>query len=307
MDLRCAFLNCENLFPAPNQWGRGTSSPTVLQRKIDLLADTVKQLFGKQPPHVFGLCEVGDKVLGQRLADQISPGKYTPVWAWPSAASIGQTGLVLFYDARVLSRTQTAENSFGWLRPMWLAAEFQFLGGSKGVFWAVVNHWSSDYKTDPLMANGFREDTATALADYYHQTMKKTSEAVLCIGDFNCEPGDRPFRGLIPKKPNVLRSLRERQQVLNATKLPVFYCPMWRPMVEPDSWEKAKIPGYTPPRSLGTYLSGATGWKMWDQCLVSPRLLRGGPAVLLEESLEFAEPIKQCSDHHAIGFVLECK
>src|SRR5690606_20982949 len=96
MELRCAFLNCANLFPVGANPGRFDGDAAALEAKINALAATLRGFF--QPlghgPDIVGLCEVADLELAVRLADAISPETYEVVWSGVPAAHLGdQTGL----------------------------------------------------------------------------------------------------------------------------------------------------------------------------------------------------------------------
>lgn len=142
---------------------------------------------------------------------------------------------------------------------------------------------------------------------------------MLVMGDLNCEPGDRPLKSQYvanadphKQRPNQLRAFRQHRRVLNDNKkLAYFYNPMWRLMGEPDHFEVAGRVGYNPPRVMGTHgpaVSGGTEWLMFDQLMVSKRMLRGGQMILRESSVApaIALPVQGCSDHCAIGAEFDC-
>lgn len=308
MRLHCAFLNCFNLFSLPNTAGRGETDPVRLAQKLDSQAATLCSLFPNQTPDLIGLCELGSRGMGQELGRRVAP-TYRDVWAGdPDATHVSE---MLLYDPAIVERTTTPVERYRppqARRPFWLAAELQLRQGSRGVFWVVVNHWKSNLRANILIADDRRKEIAADLAEYYNTSAHISSTAMLMMGDFNCEPGDLPFRGLTrdSDQPNSLRSSREHLQVLNSRKQPAFYNPMWRVMGEPEPWDVAGHVGFVPPRHTGTYLGGgASGWKMWDQIMVTKRLLRGGPARLVESRLAVAAPVDGCSDHYAVGVALE--
>jgi hypothetical protein len=74
---------------------------------------------------------------------------------------------------------------------------------------------------------------------------------MLLVGDFNCEPGDWPFKYqqmTSPARPNMLKGVREHGLVLRGrNRLAFFYNPMWRWLV----LKQAKIPGPAGLSSLG--------------------------------------------------------
>jgi hypothetical protein len=133
-------------------------------------------------------------------------------------------------------------------------------------------------------------------------TARMTSDAMIMVGDFNCEPWDTAF-GSDTGAPNRLAAVRERALVLqDRYRLTYFYNLMWRWSGEPDVHEVANAPGYLPPRLIGTYRrrDTAVGWHLLDQLMVTKSMLRG-PMIRLEEgSVRVKPPANDCSDHCAL-------
>ncbi len=121
---------------------------------------------------------------------------------------------------------------------------------------------------------------------------------MLLIGDFNCEPFDRPFRGL-PE--NDLRAVRDRSLVSRpSNRKAYFYNPTWR-WLHDLSQDTADSETSLPP---GTYCNDE--WRVFDQLMVSEEALaEGGFLRFLESSLTRTMPIGNCSDHMAIGAIFE--
>lgn len=140
------------------------------------------------------------------------------------------------------------------------------------------------------------------------------------LGDFNCEPGDRPFylqsqrllRGTA--KPNALQCVRERALVLrDRTRLAYFHNLMWRFLAEPATLAQTLAPGFTPPAGyyMGTHGpglnagAGGAGWIMFDQIMASKRLLRGGSVTVDEASVAIHPPLAAAADHAAVSVAIE--
>lgn len=116
-------------------------------------------------------------------------------------------------------------------------------------------------------------------------------EPMLLIGDFNCEPFDRPFNDR-----HSLRAVRERDLVVRpGNQKAYFYNPTWRWLyVSPED-----------PSPHGTY-SSPDGSHLYDQVMVTKEMIEAGASLrLIELSLTKANPEAKCSDHFAIGITLE--
>jgi exonuclease III len=190
-----------------------------------------------------------------------------------------------------------------------MGAAFQLLDGSRGAFWFVVNHWKSNLggtsQTDAARMRSARE-----VGEFYMERARLRTEAMVLVGDFNCEPGARPLEeqkdGALP---NAMHSVRERALVLrDRNRLAYFYNPMWRFMGEADPFETAGRPGYVSPRLIGTHRANVekdTDWSLWDQVMVTKPVLLGPAARLVEGSVRIVRPTGAASDHCAIGAELE--
>lgn len=317
MVLRIAFVNCHNLFQVGAHPDRFDGTQADLDRNTENLAATIRQIFPGALPHVVGLCEVGSRELGTKVGEAAEQGRFDSVWSGVPARAAGraETGIMVLYESSRLLRTES-EKTTGpdslQARVKWMATEFQVRGGSRAPFWLVVNHWKSQLggarKTEPL-----RMDSAREIGEFFLETARLSTEAMVLIGDFNCEPGDWPLREQRqqePETPNKLKGVRERALVLrDRNRLAYFYNPMWRYLPEPEPWETARQPAYLPSRPLGTFVANKVtkvGWSLFDQVLVTKRCLAGGLLGLQETAVTVVEPVAGCSDHHAIGAVLEC-
>ena len=303
-EFRVVSLNCYNLFAAGLHGNRGPRSAQALSDKINNLAETIKEPFGALLPDIICLCEVGEEALGKRLVDVIAPGFYQTLWSGTS--NLNQTGLMICYNANVVQHTAIADDSVTrgvGERCKWFAALFMLRSGSRARFWLVLNHWKSqmggESQTEPSRSN-----SAAEIGNFFLGIARRSSEAMLLIGDFNCEPGANPFK----KPTNYLRATRERAMVLrDRNRLAYFYNPMWRLHGEADAYETTRRVGYRQSRPPGTFcpINASVGWTIFDHILVSKRLLTGGPIRFLEASLRIVKAQQRCSDHCALAAEFE--
>jgi endonuclease/exonuclease/phosphatase family metal-dependent hydrolase len=296
---RVASLNCYNLFAVGVHRNRGPRTPQSLTSKINLLAATLKDASNGAVPDIVGLCEVGAEAIGKRLAETLSPGFYQTLWSGTTDPS--QTGLMICYNPNVVQHTAIADDSTtrgAGQRCKWFAVELQLRIGSRARFWLVLNHWKSQMGGEAQTGIS-RSNSAREVGAFFLGTARRSSEAMLLIGDFNCEPGADSFK----KPANQLRAIRERAIVLrDRNRLAYFYNPMWRLHGEADDYEATQKSGYKPPRPPGTYcpIDQSVGWLVLDQIMVSKRLLMGGPVRILESSLRIVKAHARCSDHCAL-------
>ena len=207
---------------------------------------------------------------------------------------------------RWLRRTESADGKdvakFA-SRHHWMSAEFTSGPTPDDRFTFVVNHWPSDFGKSASHADDQRVIAAREIADYLRDVKTTAKEAVLLIGDFNCEPFSRPFYG--ETNANRFIGVRERKWVtLDANELLYLYNPMWRLLGEPEAWEIARADGYNPSRPLGTWHADKKRqmkWRLLDQVLVSRLLLLGQPVSLREGSIRVEACPDGSSDHCALG------
>jgi hypothetical protein len=314
MILRCVFLNCCNLFQAGAAPSRFGGDQAELDRKLDALAATLAGFFPGGQPDLIGLCEVGDETLAREIAQRLAANRYLCLWSGVPATPWQrmETGLATLYDPGKLSPVEPAPRIIltpSGRRACQMASLFQLRGGTRGAFWWIVNHWKSRMggveKTEPD-----RMESAAELGNFFLETAREETEAMIAIGDFNCEPGEQPFhrqRGVnVPA--NALRSVRERALVSReGNRLAYFYCPMWRAMAETDPVEGPAAPRPWPSERLGTFAASGAGtldWAMFDQLLVTRPLLSRAPVFplgLLEATLSIQDAHGGCSDHRAVG------
>ena len=314
-----AFQNCTNLFPA-GLVPRAPATPAAVRTKLSTLAASIVGTVGR--PDVLTLAEVFSQPLAEALLAGMGLPGYSVLFR-PSQAP-NETGLAIAYDPglfRYVPGTETTDLDLrhSSRRPRWFAVMFEIAVGNRGTFWLVVNHWKSQMggqlSTDPD-----RQESAFLLGDFFMARARIQSEAMLLIGDFNCEPGDRPFyvqsqrllRGA--GKRNAIRCIRERAVVLrDRNRMPYFHNAMWRFMAEPVTLKQSKAPGFVAPTGyyMGTHgpalngTAGQVGWIMFDQVMASKRLLQGGTVSIDEGSVTIHRPLAAAADHAAVSVAIE--
>jgi hypothetical protein len=284
-----------------------------LAEKVRRLAAVLRRCFGPDLPDLIGLCEVADLGLGHDVLTAISPGRYSAVWQQPPPPADPlepQTGLLLGYNTdlfEVVHETPaelTVEEDH---RYHWFAVLLRLrkAGRAFARFWAVVNHWPADFGRGATRSTWPRMLVSQALGEFYMNTARDVAGGMLLIGDFNCEPFEPPLTGQFALGERII-GVREHNRVLNRrTRRPYFYNPMWRWLGEHTAIEyKTPTAGTRPPgthttRDERTRLSAC--WRCIDQILVSERLLVGGPARLLEDSIVITPDDPVASDHCAVG------
>ena len=195
MDVPIVFLNCQNLYQVGQHTTRSPGSASQLAQKVADLAQTVLKVFGG-PPALIGLCEVGERALAQQVADAVAPSLYQGLWSGPppkSRSGEPHTALVLLHDPARLALTGKQDQGPKSVsaRCKWLAVELQAAGGS---FWAVVVHWKSRYGASRAMTEPGRANSAREIGEFWLTQGRQTSQAIILLGDLNCEPGEAPLQ-----------------------------------------------------------------------------------------------------------------
>lgn len=303
--LSCVFLNCHNLFDVGGS--RGPRSPERLGRKINDLADSLRSVSKDRLPDIIGLSEVGTASLAEQVAEAISLNSYQIVWSGLPTARQGRDGglAILFKNEVLANNAVELDNSNPAQRPKWMAVLFQLKIGTRGGFWFVVNHWKSQMGRQEV-TEASRMTTAQQLGEFYLERARIVTENMVLMGDFNCEPGDKPFR---QQSPNHLRAVREHKLVTrDRNRLAYFYNAMWRFLGEPENFDATQQQGYVPSRLRGTYLSlnATCGWSVWDQILVTKPLLVGDLIHFQEETVRIHQVQERCSDHCMISASFRC-
>lgn len=235
------------------------------------------------------------------------PDTYQNVWSSVPTSREGRDGglAVLYKDETVTRSSVEVDSNTPLQRPKWLAVLFQLQFGTGGGFWFVVNHWKSqrggEEVTEPR-----RVITAQQLGEFYLNQARNSTESMILMGDFNCQPGDRSFQ---QQSPNRLKAVRERGLVIrDKNRLAYFYNPMWRWLGEPEDFDAAQRIGYTPSRLMGTYLPKGSqhGWYVWDQIMVTKPLIIGKLIHFQEDTVNVYRAHAGCSDHCVISATFQC-
>lgn len=314
MNFRLVFLNCYNLLP----WGLPSTrlgaprNQTETDDKVQSLARTIRSVFAGEVPEIIALSEIGAEPLGRQLVRALNVQGYQIVWSGIPPAARSQIGLMVLYNPDVfglMANTPRTGPSSLTERRQWLAAQFRLQREPTVDFWLVVNHWKSNMGKPPLV-EARQVETSQEIGGFYLNEEHQASKRMILIGDFNCEPGDKAWKG---QAPNSLVGARERAVVTRGGRgsgrrgnsKAYFYNPMWRRMGEPADHETTQLAGYQPAFMMGTFVgtrNQVIDLRLWDQLLVSKGLLTGsGHLRFVESSVSIVRPETGFTDHCAIG------
>ncbi len=311
MNFCLAFLNCYNLLPSELQSKRlgAPQNQGETGDKVQSLARTIQNVFSGETPDMIALSEIGSEPLGRQLAGALNVPGYELVWSGIPRAAKSQIGLMVLYNPDVFGliagslRVGPASLTE---RRQWLAMQFRLQRSFKAAFWLVVNHWKSNLGS-PSLVEARQVESAQEIGRLYLNEEHKTTQSMILVGDFNCEPGDKAWKG---HQPSALVGARERAVVSRGgsgkrgNSKAYFYNPMWRRMGEPADHETAQMKGYQPPYLMGTFVGKGnhmTNLHLWDHLLVSKGLLTGSQIRFVESSLTVVRPETGFTDHCALG------
>ena len=304
MDLRCAFINCQDLFQPGTVANRGPQSPDEMDAKLGALAETLKDAAGSCPDLV-GLCEVGDEAVGKELAEAIAPGYYECVWSGPPPAK-NSFGLMVLFRRDVFTQEQEKwveyrrgprQRNRAMAVPLYHAPSPSQLQG--GLLWFAVSHWEAPSRGTPIESDHFQ--SWMSLSGFCRDLVFGDDTPLILVGDFNCEPWDAPF---VNQSGDALETTRERRLVLDRRRHGSFlYNPMWRLAVEMEPFEETLADGFFAPHHhrLGTWNDEEGRWRMFDQLIVTRPLLDGSYLQLQEGTVRIVPARDGCSDHRAVG------
>jgi hypothetical protein len=298
MGFTCCFLNCSNLIAPTDAEALAGVGPETVDTKIAGIAATLRRSVGGDAPDLIGLCEVGSEALGSQVAEQISDHGYSVAW---SGGSNQSPGLMVIYNTEkfTLGRAVTDTDTRGdQARVKWFAVKL-VRREPDAPLWFIVHHWHSPLSGEE--AQQARINLWGEFNSFYKRHGRIEADGFIVVGDFNCEPGDRP---LVRQPDQVLVTTRERELAKRGLRDGLFlYNPMWRFMGEEHPYERTLEAGYSSSRPIGTYLKRGTrtGWRMLDQLFVSRAMLVGPYFRLIEGSVAITEPVNACSDHSAIA------
>ena len=282
-DLNVAFWNVQNLFDVPvaKQLKRGPQSTTEREAKLDRLGGIIGDFFGKRGPDLFAVAEVGSRTLFDELIDRIHRPYSNALRVWEDAMMPQHTGLGLVGRDDQIAGLKVLDvwRPTAAARPRIMLVECQIRSVARPV-WIVVNHWKSRLKNSAAAGTSDWHDRLDA-ADWLGRRLALASnmQCVIAIGDFNCEPNDKPFNTL------QLRGTRHASTAIGSARAAAtMYNAGWRYVTEPDPWEYPRPPGYQASRPRTTYGSGSV---IFDQLLVSKDALLGVPLALRENSVTY--------------------
>lgn len=310
MNFRIAFLNCDSLYGLGQHPSRGPQTQADFAAKVTGLSTALQNAKSHNRLDLIGLCELGSEAAGRAIKTEMQL-PHDIIWEQPPPGPPNDpdTGMMILFDPRVLRRTAASVETgmpHNGSRYHWLAAEFQLVRGNGQGFWVVLNHWPSSYYAGQVTGNDLRVRTGQRVGEFYAKRASVTSDAMLLLGDFNCEPHEQPLTGTASSNTDRLVAVREHEWAINEkNRLPYFYNPMWRHLGEPAVYEVASKPGFNramlPPGTSRMSQSANNQWVTWDQLLVNKRLLTGGPATLVEKSIRIVPVPAAASDHCAIA------
>lgn len=318
MEFRVAFINCRNLTaPRKRVPDFAAKRRKVLDRAARLAA-TLANLWPGSLPDLVGLCEIGTEDMGLELLAALDPLRYQHHWQKPPRRKPGSdeerpTGLMLAFAPSVFRAVEVARSEPTVLarsRYHWFAVALQ-IRRNGGTFWTILNHWPSDFGRGKVRSTWPRVQVGAAVGEFCSNRAQRVADAMLLLGDFNCEPYDPAVTGEGTSNRKRIVGVRERARAVNVKNwLPYFFNPMWSHLGEsiPSAAANASTSA-VPSRPPGTWAerSGTPNerWLMLDQLMVNKRLLTGGPATLVESSIRILRPRVGESDHCAIGAVFE--
>ena len=301
MEFSCAFLNCHSLYEPGACPQRFAGDEPALHAKLRALPGTLRDAVDGDVPDLVGLCEIGSERLGLGLAGTLAPDHYDHTWSGEPRRK--KTGLMVLHSRHLFSAGPgRVDGPLGGVdeRAKWMAVPLRTVVPPRAPLWFIVNHWQSDRSMAAAANSRFR--CWMEVSHFFHSEAATEADAVIIVGDFNCEPGDPPF---LDQAGRVLQPTRERGIVLRKSRGSTYlYNPMWRCMGEADPYEDSLADGYRSSRPLGTYCqggSGGVGWRMVDQMMLSRALLTGPFFRFRERTLRISLPRDGCSDHCAIG------
>jgi len=298
--LKCAFINCHDLFQPGTVDRRGPQTPEEMKAKLGALAETLRRAVGGIPDLV-GLCEVGDEAVGKELAEAIATGYYTSVWSGRPQRKNSMGLMVLYRCGMFKKQREWSEPQSLTLRTRAMAVLLGHVTDPteppKSMVWFVVSHWEATF-SDTAVED--RRESWSNFSRFCRKDAFEDTDALILVGDFNCEPWGPPF---VNKARDVLEATRERRLVLEAKRGDSFlYNPMWRLAVEAAPYEDTLAAGYSERfHRLGTWVGAGKGWRMIDQLIVTRALLAGPFLKLQEATVSIVIAHLGCSDHCAIG------
>jgi hypothetical protein len=213
---------------------------TKLNKKLEKLAEIIKEMNNNEGPDILGVCEVENEEVLLKLIEKVKTGNlanrnYGVIhYDGPDSRGID---VAFIYDKDIfefhIKNPNAPEGSDD--RKYWFSHEiikrsptrdilqvnFHLKEDPDKLLILVGNHWpsriSGDYETEP-----YRIIAAETLS-YFNLRIQEVlgrDTPILVMGDFNDEPGNRALT-------DYALSMRNQRQVLNATKNPCLFNLMW--------------------------------------------------------------------------------
>ncbi len=282
-ELNVTFWNVQNLFETriARILGRGPQSKKSREAKLDRLASVIGDSFGKRGPDLLAVAEVGDRGLFDELIDRVAAPYPPGLRLWEGATQPEHTGLGIVGRVDRIAGMKVLDvwRPTAHARPRALLVECQLRSISRPI-WIVVNHWRSRLKKKRQIGTSDWQDRLD-VADWLGRRLGLAGamQCVTMLGDFNCEPTEKPFNTL------QLRGTRHASTAIRSAKAAsTLYNSAWRYLAEPDPWQYPRPVGFQASRPRTTC---GTGSVIFDQLLVSKDALIGRPLALRENSISY--------------------
>jgi endonuclease/exonuclease/phosphatase family metal-dependent hydrolase len=287
-ELNVGFWNVQNLFDLPiaKKLKRGPQSKASQEAKLDRLASVIGGFFGGRGPDLLGLAEIGTRSLFDDLIDRIAAPYAPALRLWEGAVMVEHTGLgVVGRDDRIANlKLLDVWRPTAAARPRALLIECLLRSVARPV-WIAINHWKSRMIKGKQRGTADWQDRLDA-ADWLGQRLGLASnmQCVIAMGDFNCEPTEKPFNTL------QMRGTRHPSTAISSAKAATtMYNSAWRYLSEPDPWQHPRPSGYRASRPRTTWAGGSV---IFDQLLVSKDALLGLPLALRESSINYIPDLR---------------
>ncbi len=276
--LTLLFWNLYNLFDPRLGLSRGPQSEDELDRRLAGIAATVAQSLS-EVPHLIGVAEVGDARVFERLRARMAAATghaYHGVWHSASGENSGQSGLGLLGRSDTVSQMAKVfvlDVAAG--RPRFMVASVELIGRSEPIL-VVVNHWKSRLGGTQA-TDADRIDSARMLGERL-QLLAEQAPSIICMGDFNAEPFEKPF-----SMPELNCYRHHRNCGYRGAPRSSLYNASWRFLTEGDFVEEAGFATSLEPRPKTTHDSSPPA--LFDQMMFSKRMLFTGPYRVREGSI----------------------
>lgn len=271
--LRLVFWNVSNLFE-PKVMNRAPQSHEELDAKVDTVCQVINDLFGLgEGPDLIGLAEVHTERILQKVIAKLN-GDFTYYWA--NYGRKDQTGLALIGRKGVITQIDFLEEDRPTIqrRPRSILLEVSIQGIREPLIVAVV-HWNSRMYDHAKSGSTQKLQSARWLGDLLAQQFH--DRMIVVMGDFNAEPFEACFNDLGLKGSRFFPTVKTRKFAL--------YNTAWRFLMEPSFCEDNHDQVHPEPRAKTSLASSVP--VIFDQILVSRKLIKDGPVQLREKGIRY--------------------